>query len=149
MRAPMQVLVIPFRQSAEDGYQFAVFHRRSDPMWQFLSGGAEDSESPLETAKREMMEEAGIPNGRQLIQLDSKASIPRDVYAESVHWPEHTFVVSEYSFAVNVDGLDLQLSSEHDEFRWLNFKGASDILEWDSNRVALWELNERLKRRIL
>jgi dATP pyrophosphohydrolase len=118
-------------------------------MWQFLSGGAEDSETPPETARREMMEEAGIPADRQLIQLDSRASIPRDVYDESAHWPAELFVVTEYSFGVDVEGINFELSDEHDEFRWLTIEQASEILEWDSNRVALWELNERLRRQLL
>lgn len=148
MRAPIQVIVIPYRRDANDRYLFAVFHRRKHPMWQFLSGGAENAESPREAATREMMEEASIPSERPLSQLDSRASIPRDVYDESKHWPADIFVVTEYAFAVDVEGLAIRISDEHDDFRWLDFRAASEILEWDSNRVALWELNERLKRKI-
>ena len=44
-------------------------------------------------------------------------------------------------------GQELALSQEHDMIRWLSFEEATRLLTWDSNRVALWELNERLKAR--
>ncbi|OOE48439.1 NUDIX pyrophosphatase, partial [Salinivibrio kushneri] len=34
---------------------------------------------------------------------------------------------------------------EHTEFRWCGFKEASELLKYDSNKIALWELNQRLK----
>ena len=40
----------------------------------------------------------------------------------------------------------ISLSSEHDSFEWLRYEEAFERLTWDSNRVALWELSERLKR---
>ena len=32
--------------------------------------------------------------------------------------------------------------------RWLPFQQAYDLLRWDSNRTALWELHQRLQRRL-
>ena len=58
--------------------------------------------------------------------------------------PRDLFVVPEYSFAVDVSGQELDLSHEHDKVRWLSFKEATRLLTWESNRIALWELNERL-----
>ena len=60
------------------------------------------------------------------------------------HWPEDLFVVPEYSVAVDVGDRELVLSFEHDEVRWVPYDKARCLLTWDSNRVALWELNERL-----
>lgn len=149
MRAPIQVLVIPFRKDSDGKYLFAVFHRRRNPMWQFISGGAEDAESPLQAAQREIMEEAGIPSDRPLIRLDSSACIPRIHFNGTARWPADLLVVPEYSFGVKIDGLQIRISDEHDEFQWLSYQAAHDILRWDSNRVALWELNQRLTRIIL
>ncbi len=118
-------------------------------MWQFLSGGAEDQETAFEAAKREAREEAGIPLESIWIELDARASIPRTAFSPTSHWPPELLVVPEFSFAVDVSGRQLILSHEHDEIGWLDFKDATAILKWDSNRIALWELNERLKRLIL
>ena len=54
-------------------------------------------------------------------------------------------VVPECSFAVDATGQELVLSHEHDKVSWLSYEEAARVLTWDSNRVALWELNERLK----
>jgi len=34
--------------------------------------------------------------------------------------------------------------NEHSEFKWLNYHEAIELLKWDSNKVALWELYKRL-----
>ena len=70
-RQPLQVIVIPFRKSENVGYQFAVFHRADDSMWQFIAGGAEDDETAEQTARREAEEEAGIPKETRFFRLDS------------------------------------------------------------------------------
>ena len=94
---------------------------------------------------REAGEEAGIPSKSRWLLLDSKASVARTAFPSATHWPPTLFVVPEHSFAVDATGRDIVLSNEHDEVRWLPFEQAAKLLTWDSNKVALWELNERLK----
>ena len=144
-RQPLQVIVIPFRESEEAGYQFAVFHRADGSMWQFIAGGAEDGETAEQAARREAAEEAGISEGARFLRLDSCASVPRTAFSLVEHWPKDLLVVPEYSLAVEVRDQELELSHEHDKVTWLSFEEATRLLTWDSNRVALWELNERLK----
>ncbi len=145
MRQPLQVIVIPYRV-VDDQLEFAIFHRASGSMWHFVSGGAEDEETPLQTARRELQEETGIGAGVTLFQLDSIASVPRTAFSGTDHWPADLYVVPEYSFAVDVGTRDIHLSEEHDRYAWLNFTRAHLTLTWDSNKVALWELNQRLRR---
>ncbi|MCP4212296.1 MAG: NUDIX pyrophosphatase [Halieaceae bacterium] len=142
-RAPFNVLVIPFRLNAGI-YEYAVFHRSDVHMWQFIAGGGEDDEAPLATAKRETNEEAGIDQDTGWAALDASASIPRNAFPGG-HWPAHIYVITEHSFAVRVQGADIRLSHEHDRFEWLDYDAAATRLTWDSNRVALWELQERLR----
>ena len=52
MRAPFQILVIPFRRTAA-GLEFAVLRRSDADYWQFVAGGGEDDETPLQAARRE------------------------------------------------------------------------------------------------
>ena len=144
-RQPLQVLVIPFRESEEAGYQFAVLHRADDSMWQFIAGGAEEGETAEQAARREATEEAGISEGARFLRLHSRASVPRTAFCPTEHWPKDLLVVPEFSFSVEVSDQELELSHEHDKIRWLSFEDATRLLTWDSNRVALWELNERLK----
>lgn len=113
-------------------------------MWQFIAGGGEDAETPLETARREAGEEAAIDQATGWMELSSCASIPRTAYPDAP-WPDQVFVIPEHCFAVAVDGLEIQLSEEHVAVQWLAYSAASERLTWDSNRVALWELRERIR----
>lgn len=141
-RAPYNVLVIPYRRIA-DAFEFAVFERADGSMWQFIAGGGEGCEVPASAAQREAMEEAGISGVLDWTALDSRASIPRSAFP-TADWPSDLHVVPEICFAVNVGSAELRLSSEHRQFAWLDQAEARDRLTWDSNRVALWELTQRL-----
>ena len=39
---------------------------------------------------------------------------------------------------------DIKLSNEHKEYKWVEYNEAMEKLRYDSNKTALWELNERL-----
>jgi dATP pyrophosphohydrolase len=143
-RAPFQVIVLPFTSKNLDERRYAIFRRATHDMWQAISGGGEDSETPLQAAVRETFEEAGIVAGDALLTLDSRASIPVAVFAGTAHWPKDLFVVPEYAFGLFVGDVTIRLSDEHTEVAWLPFREAHERLTWDSNRVALWELEQRL-----
>ena len=88
-RAPLQVLVFPYRFAEGGALQFALF-RRSDgagDVWQAVSGGAEDDETPEAAARREMNEEAGIPRDADLTALEHRQlweSVSRKLKAKGV-----------------------------------------------------------------
>ena len=142
MRAPFQILAIPYRKGAE--CRFCVFHRADLDQYQFVAGGGEDAETPLEAAKREIKEETGV-TAESVLPLTSMAYVPANVIAEKHRqlWPRDTFVIPEYAFGFACDG-DICLSSEHVGFAWLSYDEAMERLCWDSNRTALYELNCRL-----
>ena len=58
MRAAFQILAIPY-QIIDGAPRYCVFHRADHDQWQFIAGGGEDEETPLEAAKRETFEEGG------------------------------------------------------------------------------------------
>lgn len=143
-RAPFQVIVIPFLQTNLNERLYAVFRRAKVDMWQAVSGGGEDAETPAQAAVRETFEETGIVAGDALIALDSRASIPAAIFLGTAHWPKDLFVVPEYSFGLSVNDTTVRLSDEHVEVAWLPFREAHERFTWDSNKVALWELEQRL-----
>ena len=145
MRAPYQILAIPYR-IADGKPIFCVLHRADCDQWQFVAGGGEDEETPEEAAIREISEEAGIPSA-EVFQLTSMCYIPAAVISEDrrAGWPEATFVLPEYAFAFRCDR-DPVLSHEHDRFLWLSYEEARELLQWDSNRTALYELTQHLLR---
>jgi len=88
MRAPFQVLVLPFRHR-EGRLEFAIFRRADDGSWQGIAGGGEDGESPVEAARREAAEEAAIPMSAPLYRLRATGRIPAAGFHEQWrrHWP--------------------------------------------------------------
>ena len=146
-RAPFQVLVLPYRITPDNTILYALFKREptTGSYWQGIAGGGENGESPLESAKRETQEEAGIDPSHEYIELDSYATIPV-VNVCGFRWGGDVLVIPEYCFGVRVEDAELQLSYEHTEYKWLSYSHAMGVLHWDSNKGALWELNFRVRR---
>lgn len=144
MRAPFQILAIPYK--IVDGVPYyCVFHRTDHDQWQFVAGGSENEEKPLESATREIFEEVGIC-AEQIFALKNTAFVPNTCFAK-VHrenWAKDMYVIPEYSFAFECPG-EIILSSEHREYVWLTYQKALDLLRWDSNKTALYELDCRLR----
>src|SRR5215467_1998950 len=123
----------------------AVRSPSDSPYWQGIAGGGEDHETPLEAAKREAQEEAGIPAEARFIALESVCSVPVYLFRESALWGEARYVIPEYSFGVDCTGRHIVLSDEHLELQWLPFSAARERLTYDSNRTALWELHQKIR----
>ena len=147
MREPYQILAIPYR--IVDGTPlFCIFRRADGSYWQFIAGGGENGETPIEAAKRETIEEIGVkPNN--IKQLTCIAYVPAEVIAESrrQHWDKNVYVIPEYSFAFECDS-EPTLSNEHTEYKWLTYDEARKLLQWDSNKVAMYEINSIIKGKL-
>lgn len=142
MRRPKQVLVFLYKKVVND-YFYCIFLRKSG-IWQGISGGVEDDEGLIDTVKREVFEETGIVVS-DIIELSSVSSIPViDVVGDYIFGSD-VYVIPEYSFGVYCDS-EIKLSLEHREYKWVSYDEAIRYLKYDSNKTALWELNERLKK---
>ena len=143
MRAPFQILAIPYRFLCGKPL-YCVLHRSDCDQWQFIAGGGENNETPTEAAIREIYEESGI-SAKNVFPLTSMCYVRADCFSEKAraNWTRDTYVIPEYSFAFEC-GEDIRISDEHTELLWLTYSEATTKLEWDSNKTALYELNERL-----
>ena len=94
-RAPFQVLILPYRRRADGEYEFAVFRRADVDAWQGIAGGGEDDETPEQVARREALEEGGIPPDAAYLALDARASIAVTGFRDSHRWGEAVYVIPE------------------------------------------------------
>ena len=142
MRAPFQILVIPYK--LEPILQYCVLHRSDIDQYQFVAGGGEDDEKPIEAAAREIYEETSV-KAVNIMPLTSRAYIPANVISKKHRdlWPHDTIVIPEYTFGFECDS-EIALSSEHTGLEWMTYDDAVSRLTWDSNKTALYELNYRL-----
>ena len=140
MRSPLQILAIPYRMV--DGKPIYCLFRRSDSeYWQFIAGGGEDNETPIEAVRREIFEEGGV-KAENIIQLTSMCYVQVDIFRNRhlYGWPKDMYVVPEYAFGFECND-EILLSHEHTEYAWLTYDEARAKCKWDSNRTALYELN--------
>lgn len=142
MRAPFQVLAIPYRIGG-NGITFAALKRSDDGFWQGVAGGGELGETPFKAAIRECQEEVGLGSRKRVRPLKSRASIPVEHFDDREHWPSDVFVIPEYCFGLDCTRKELVLSSEHVDLRWGTYQAIKTLLHWDSNKTALWELSCR------
>lgn len=150
MRLPYQTLTILYKKS-NNKILYAIFYRNSHPIWQFISGGGENNENPIKTVIREIKEETSLTIERKRVkQLDSRTTIPVLNITGRYTWGPKVYVIPEYTFAVEILSDDnIRLSSEHKEYKWVEYDEAMNKLKYDSNKTALWELNEKIKNRVL
>jgi len=90
-----------------------------------------------------MREETGIATAA-LLRLDAVGAIDVEHFRERHAWDPALTQIQEYAFGASVDGWEISLSPEHVEFVWSTFEDALARLSWESNRIALRELNGRL-----
>ena len=146
MRIPKQVLIIPYR-NIDDKIEYCVFKRKDMNAWQWIAGGAEDFDNNiLESAKREFWEETEIKDV-QIQQLELTCKIPVVNIVKDFIWGEDVFYSEEYAFSVNITNKQIKLSNEHTEYKWVDYSEAKNLLKYDSNKSALWELDIKLKRK--
>ena len=143
-RAPFQVHGFPFRKVASGSFEYAIFRRSDAGYWQAIAGGGEDNESPVEAAKREAFEEASIPSSANFYMLQTTASVPVYHFEARHLWTSNQYVIPAHYFAASASDVEIALSQEHTEYKWVDYDEGVRVLHWDDDRTALWELDQRL-----
>jgi len=141
-RAPFQILGLPYRRQGVR-FEYAVFRRADNGVWQGIAGGGEADETPHDAGVRGVHEEAGITT-TALLPLNAVGAVGVEHFRERHSWDPALRQIPEFAFGVAVDGSAISLSAEHLEVAWLTFEEALGRLMWESNRVALRELHGRL-----
>ena len=144
-RVPFQVAVFPYRHHNHTSREYALLKRSKEGYWQSIAGGGENTETPLEAANRESFEEAHIPFEAEYLTLKTMTFVPVYHFKAQTIWPPDTFVVPIYYFGVNIANHQIVLSHEHSEYQWVNLNQGREDLQWDSDKTALWELDQHLK----
>lgn len=144
MRAPYNVLILPFLRKAGN-VLYCIFKREDLDIWQFIAGGGEEGEPPIIAAKRESFEEASISENCQYKELESMCYVSVNNFSKKAreHWGKK-YVIPVYSFAVELSSNGICISHEHTEYCWCTYEEALNLLHFDLDKTALYELNERI-----
>ncbi len=102
--------------------------------WQPVCGGVENGEELKGTVIREVFEETGITNIKSIIDLNYTFTYSETKKGELMD-------MQDFCFAVEINSIsDIELSDEHEEFKWCSYTEAKEYLKWEHNLIALEKL---------
>ncbi|MBI4429562.1 MAG: NUDIX domain-containing protein [Ignavibacteriales bacterium] len=108
------------------GPQYLLLRRSANELlypgiWQIVTGSMKNSEAPTDAALRELEEETGI-------FPDRFWNVP---HVNSFFVPKENAIDHSVFFAARFsEGSIVQISREHQDFRWLSFEEAKAMLVW-------------------
>ena len=133
-----------------DGERVLLLHRLPERgnFWQPITGSIEEGELPLETARRELIEETGTAGEPLALDLHQSFMIESQFLAAKHPAP---IIASETGFAVAMSArtpirIDV---AEHDHYGWFTFAEAYEKIRWSDDREALEQLESRLRDRAI
>jgi len=146
-RAPYNVLVIPWYRAGSCP-EYCVFKRKDMGVWQFIAGGGEAGETPVQAAVRESLEEAGIAADGMLKRLTAGYHVPACCFSDEARagWGPSVIVVPAHCFAVEVKSRVIAISREHTAFQWAGYDAAYSMLRFDADKTAMYETDQRIRR---
>jgi lipoyl(octanoyl) transferase len=125
-----------------DGDRILLLHRRPERggFWQPISGTIEPDESPLVTARREMIEETGHPAEPTPLEL-TQSFLIESQFLEARYPPP--IIASEVVYRAELDSrLPIRIDPlEHDDWGWFTMSEAQERIRWTDDREALEKLS--------
>jgi lipoyl(octanoyl) transferase len=121
-----------------DNGRVLLLHRRPERgnFWQPVTGSIEEGEAPVDTARRELIEETGHAAEPKALDLMQSFMIESQ-YLESLY--PAPIIASEVGFQSHLDStLPIKIDpDEHDDYGWFTFEEAYERIRWTDDREAL------------
>ena len=109
--------------------------------WDFVKGKMEHSEQSIETAIRETKEETGITDLEFIDEFKEEISYTFFINKEEID-------KKVIFYLAKTNSTQIQISDEHLNFVWLNFKDAIDKITYQNAKIILTKANNLLQNRI-
>jgi dihydroneopterin triphosphate diphosphatase len=139
MRTNKKVQVIIFKNLKDPLFLLLKTNQGEKSFWQGVTGGVEDTDSSIEEAAiREVSEELSI----KITDLKG----PIHSYKFKTSHPDYIGQeMEEFCFYSEVpENTEIILSDEHQEFKWLSFKEAHDLIAHDNPKLVLEKIQLQL-----
>ncbi len=96
-------------------------------VWSTVTGGVENQETTIETAKREIMEETGV-NCSDIYDLKHSYRFSPQ------HDPRH---FTCHCYFAEFENNKIELNNEHDAYQWLDFQRAIELIPFEDQKENL------------
>jgi lipoyl(octanoyl) transferase len=130
-----------------DGNRVLLLHRRPERgnFWQPVTGTMDGAESPLETARREIVEETGQSGDPRPLDLTQSFMIESQYLAAKGY--AAPIIASEICFESRIDShVPVQIDAEeHDGWGWFTLPEAYERIQWTDDREAFDQLAGSLR----
>ena len=136
MELPIKVQgVVYTKPNQKIEYLLIKRNKKDGAFWQSVTGTLEEGETLKNCLIREIKEELGITNIKNISNIK-----------QIIQWPkENNFIITEYVFIVEINkNQKITLSKEHTNYKWCNFKEAYQTLEKENNKNTLKLINREL-----
>lgn len=102
--------------------------------WQPVCGSVENGEELKGAVIREIFEETGITDIKSIIDLNYTFTYSETKNCELMD-------MQDFCFAVEISSIsDIELSDEHEEYKWCSYSEVKEYLKWEHNLIALEKL---------
>ena len=119
-----------FRQT-DGALRFLLLKRNKDklyePLWQGVAGKIEGNETASEAAIRELREETGLEPVRMFVA--DHVSRFYESYQDRINLVP--------VFGIEVDSVEVKLSKEHVDYKWVDIYEALDTLVWRGQKEGI------------
>ena len=143
---PRQETIRLVKVVVHDRDRVLLLHRRAERgnFWQPITGSIEDGESPLATARREIVEETGVAGDPSPLGL-TQSFLIESAYLAARH--ASPIIASEVGFTASLDSAHPILldAAEHDHYGWFTFPEAYEKIQWTDDREALEIVERRIQ----
>ena len=103
--------------------------------WQFVTGKVDEGESLEDAVRREVEEEIGVTNIKQIKKTDISFSFKNYQNVEAI---EHVFLVKL------AQDTEIKLNHEFEEYLWLPYKDALKKLDWMNHKLNLERILDKV-----
>lgn len=133
---------IVYRKTSK-GNRFLIFHRKLNwKGWEMLKGGIKDSETEIESLKREIKEETGI---QKYTIIKKTGKIIKYKWPKEFIKDNHAYRGAKVTFyLIKTSEKNIKIDrTEHDGYQWLSGEEALKLLTYNNHKRILKHVIEK------